>query len=393
MSLGNNNGLLNLVFVRRMPATIVWGGLEKLMAEWFERIDYSKCKVTLVVSPGGADVYAQHLKGLPIDIIDFDFNFTAPFLTRFSKCSSLFKRLKPSKVIFFQGQMFCFDFAQVLAANLSSGGEVYMHENLGAPVQHAKTSAISLWWHSERFFSRMRAVFSKRVMTVSAEIRQRLISLWSYPPDKVHVQYHGVDLVQFSPSLEVRSQMRQKLGIKEADPVIIVTARLSQEKCIHRVIEAFDLLSREHKDLRVLIAGSGPLEDKLKEQARAIPVTDRIVFLGHVSDVPQYLKMGDIYVLSSDNEGLSLALLEAMSSGLLCVVTDCTGTGEVITDGRNGFRVSRSSDAVRAGIDRALKLSPAEKAAMLKESMSFVTANFEINARVKNALNIIGIPC
>ena len=67
----------HIVFLRRLPNTLMWGGLEKLMMDWFERIDYSACRVTLAISPGGKKLFKDKFDemNLPIEIIEF------PFLT------------------------------------------------------------------------------------------------------------------------------------------------------------------------------------------------------------------------------------------------------------------------------------------------------------------------
>ncbi|MBL8013010.1 MAG: glycosyltransferase family 4 protein [Candidatus Omnitrophica bacterium] len=396
----------HFVFLRLMPPVVIWGGLEKLMLEWFERIDTSQCRATLIVSNQGGDIYRNHIKTkkLDIDVIEFpfrkDFRYTQGFWGRFRKVTDLLKPLKPTKVIFFQGSFTDFDLSHVLAANLLAGGEVFMHENLGAPEPSAKSSkkyfgvipGVGLWWYAEKYFNPWRAKFCKKIYVVSAEIRQRMIDLWNYPMDKLEVLYHGVDTARFHPSESSRKKLRSVMGISESETVIIVAARLSQEKCIDRAIDAFDALITRFPNLQLLIAGTGPYEERLKTLAQQKASSARIKFLGQVNNVNELYQMSDIYVLSSDNEGLSLAFLEALGSGLVCVATRCTGTTEVIDDGRNGFLVEKSLDGVRSGLQKALSLSVQERHAMGHEAVSDVAQRFEIHRNVRNGLNKMGIP-
>ncbi len=396
----------HFVFLRLMPPVIVWGGLEKLMLEWFERIDYTRCRVTLVVSTGGGEIYAKHLKekDLTVDIVEFpfriNFKYTEGFLGRLVKTFDLLKKLKPHAVVFFQGSFNCFDLSHVLAANIVTGGKTFMHENLGAPTPSVKNSkkyfgflpGIGLWWYAERYLTPLRARFSKKIFVVSKEIRERTIAIWHYPPHKVEVLYHGVDIQRFLPSSDVRRRLRDEMGIAPQDMVIIAAARLSQEKCIERAIDAFDTLSRQYPQARLLIAGTGPSEEQLKTLASGKASKDRIRFLGHVNNVHELYQMSDIYILSSDNEGLSLAFLEALATGLICVATTCTGTTEVIEHGINGFLVEKNTAAVEEGLRTVLKLSPADRAVISKNAVRHVHEHFEINRNMQRALTLLGIP-
>lgn len=206
-----------------------------------------------------------------------------------------------------------------MAASDATNGNVYMHENLGAPQPSQKAAknfwvsfpASGLWWYAERYLTPLRAKFCKK-FTLSAEIRQRMIDLWRYPPAKVEVLYHGVDVARFRPSADTRERLRQSMGIGNQDTVIILAARLSQEKCIDRAIDAFDVLAREIR-LSSHHCGNRSLRRTVKNLAAAKTENSKIKFLGHVSNVQELYQMSDIYVLSDDNEGLSLAFLEALA--------------------------------------------------------------------------------
>ena len=390
------------IFIRRMPKAIIWGGLEKLMLEWFECIDYNRCRVTLVVTSGGGEIYTRYLKEkkLPVNVVEFPFRFDVIFFKRFGETFGLLLGLKPNKVVFCQGRFFCFDLAHVLAAYLTAGNEVYMHENLEVPPPSFKRSkkhlgivpGFGLWWYSERYLTRLRAYFCKKIFVVSDEIRRESIDLWKYPPHKVEVLYHGVNVGLFKPLPQVKESMRRAKGLGLDETVIILASRLIQEKCVHRSIEAFDALWREDPHVRLLIAGTGPYEERLKELAASMPSKDKICFLGHVANMHEFYQMSDIYILSSDNEGLSLAFLEALASGLVCVTTKCTGTKEVIQDGINGFLVDKSTQGVREGLQKAFRLSGQERQSMSQNAVRFVNEYFEINRNVNRALLALGIP-
>jgi glycosyltransferase involved in cell wall biosynthesis len=392
------------VFVRQMPPVIVWGGLEKLMLDWFEHIDFAQCRATLVVSTGGGEAYAAHIKAknLPVEIIEFpfrqNFQYTQGFFSRFFKTLQLFRQLKPHSIIFFQGSYFDFDLSHVLAGFFASNGHAYMYEALGAPVPVARENkkyfgfipAVGLWWYVQKYTTRWRAHFSKKILSVSTEVKNRLVSLWGYPAEKIHVIYHGVDLSDFQPSVQIRSDMRRSHGISATQTVLIVVARLAQEKCIHRIIEAFDAIADQ--TMVLLIGGSGPLEQDLKTLASSKKVREQIRFLGHLSSTSPYLKMSDIFILSSDNEGFGIALVEGLATGLVCLSTKCPGPNEIIEDGFNGFLVDKSTEAVTAGLKKILELSPAERHRMMKNAAESAYRKFDITQRMKESLALVDIP-
>ena len=396
----------HFVLFRLMPQVIVWGGLEKLMLQWFERIDFTRCRATLVVSTGGGEIYSKYLKvkNLPVEVVEFpfrvNFRYTENFFGRLAKTFQFLKKLKPDQVMFFQGSFVDFDLSHILAAFLTAKGNVYMHENLGAPEPSVKSSkkyfgflpGVGLWWYAERYLTPLRTRFCRKIFVVSAEIKERMVKLWHYPAHRVEVLYHGVDIKRFRPSEQIKQKMRESMGIPSSDIVIIVAARLSQEKCIDRAIDAFDALCPEYPHMHLWIAGTGPYEERLKTLAAGKSSKDKIKFLGQVSNVDELYQMSDIYVLSSDNEGLSLAFLEALASGLVCVVTRCTGTTEVIQNATNGFLVEKSMAGVLNGLREVLGLSQAERQGISRNAVQYVHERFEINRNIAHALSILRMP-
>lgn len=124
------------------------------------------------------------------------------------------------------------------------------------------------------------------------------------------------------PSLRDRRQeMRETLGCFGSDVVILSTARLHPTKNLGNLLEAFASVSRANPESRLWICGEGPMRGALQDQAQALGLGSSVVFLGGRNDVPLLLHAADIFALSSDAEGLPLALLEAMAAGLPVVAT------------------------------------------------------------------------
>ncbi|HAP41134.1 MAG TPA: glycosyltransferase family 4 protein [Nitrospira sp.] len=140
---------------------------------------------------------------------------------------------------------------------------------------------------------------------------------------------NGVDTRSFVPA-----------GKAPARPfTIICVARLIERKGQHHLLQAFAQLRASCTEpVALLFVGTGDAEPQLRELAERLKVTDAVTFKGFVprEEMPKMYHGADLFVLPSQHEGMSIALLEAMASGLPVVVTDTGGTAELVTQGENG---------------------------------------------------------
>ncbi|MCA9400626.1 MAG: glycosyltransferase, partial [Candidatus Omnitrophica bacterium] len=119
---------------------------------------------------------------------------------------------------------------------------------------------------------------------------------------------------------------------------IISVGRLVPQKRFDRLIKAFAEVQRNHQDIRMIILGTGPLEEELKKIAKTMNVNDCISFVGFQTNPFAWMAKADIFVLSSDYEGFPNVILEAMACGVPVISTDCcSGPNEIITHGENGY--------------------------------------------------------
>ncbi|MCD6400708.1 MAG: glycosyltransferase [Anaerolineales bacterium] len=124
---------------------------------------------------------------------------------------------------------------------------------------------------------------------------------------------------------------------------LISVGLLSPQKNFTLLINAMDTLYKRRRDLKrkvlLLIAGEGPLKDVVQQQIDSVGLSKQIILLGNRNDIPQLLHNADVFTLSSDWEGLPIALLEAMMTGLPSVVTDVGGCRDVVEDCSAGIVV------------------------------------------------------
>lgn len=118
---------------------------------------------------------------------------------------------------------------------------------------------------------------------------------------------------------------------------IVTASQLNERKRIHEFLDAAQYLRASFPGIRCAIAGTGPLEQSLREYARSLGIDDCVDFLGFRADIEEVFARSRIFVLPSRSEGLSVAMSEAMMSGLPVVVTDVGETAELVQSGENGY--------------------------------------------------------
>ncbi|GAA1180479.1 glycosyltransferase [Kitasatospora gansuensis] len=154
------------------------------------------------------------------------------------------------------------------------------------------------------------------------------------------VVHHGPDLGGSAGRPAARAHARAELALPPDALVIGTVANFTPKKDQATLLTAFGLLREQHPGARLVLIGSGPLEAELRAAAG-----EGVVFAGSRADVPELLPGFDVFTLSSRQEGLPVALMEAMTSGLPSVVTRVGGMPEVLDDGGQGFLVEPGDPA------------------------------------------------
>lgn len=182
------------------------------------------------------------------------------------------------------------------------------------------------------------AVFNRLVdlfIPISLEIDKEM-ELAGIPANKRKPVPNGVDTKRFSPpsGIEHRSLIRKQLNLPINSKIAIFTGRLAPEKRVDQLVNAWNSIRNEIPAATLLILGTGDLRESLQSIAG-----EGVIFAGAIDDVSPYLQASDLFVLPSIAEGLSVAMLEAMSCGLPALVTNVGGASDVITHGTNGWLI------------------------------------------------------
>jgi glycosyltransferase involved in cell wall biosynthesis len=202
--------------------------------------------------------------------------------------------------------------------------------------------------------NRWLARHTARIIAVSSPVRDDVLRYDRVVPSNVVVIPNGVDVDGFDLSL-TRQQARERLGIPKDRYVIGTLGRLEEQKGLPHLVEAIQLLSESGMLVFLLIAGSGREEGRLREMVARFGLEDSVRFLGMRRDVPEVHRAMDVFALPSLWEGLPIALLEAMASGLPVVATPVGGIPEVIRNGKNGLLVPPEDPVALAAALRRIR--------------------------------------
>jgi glycosyltransferase involved in cell wall biosynthesis len=214
------------------------------------------------------------------------------------------------------------------------------------------------------------------VIATTEELRARAVAM--APNVRVELIPNGVDTTWFAP--RPRGPERSRGNRKR----ILYVGRLSPEKNLGTIIMGSTTLIAAD-----VMVGAGPLRNDLEAQAKRLGVT--VEFPGVVDQrkLPQYYAEADVFVLASFTEGHPKALLEAMSCGLPCVVSDVPGNRSLVTDGETGLLFDpHSSDALRSRLQRVFA-DESFAAKLGRAARALVESRYDLNALVAREIDLV----
>ncbi|MFH1620165.1 MAG: glycosyltransferase family 4 protein [bacterium] len=183
------------------------------------------------------------------------------------------------------------------------------------------------------------AIFKPVILSVNSDLLDEMkeSGLGSIP---AVLFKNGVDTGRYTPvAYHEKIAAKNELGLPNRIQFLFV-GRLVPEKRIKEFIETWAEVVREKEgnpEAGLLIVGKGPCETQLREAVKALDLDDSVIFAGEHANILPYYRAADIFVLPSISEGLSNAMLEAMSCGLAVMASRVGGTREAVQEGVNGL--------------------------------------------------------
>lgn len=222
-----------------------------------------------------------------------------------------------------------------------------------------------LYYPVEKFLSR----FTDGLITINQEDFQRAQKF--HAGKTVLIPGVGIDLDKFQKKEPTRQEIRNKLSIPESKIILMSVGELTKRKNHMVMIEALARL--KEYDILYVICGDGPLKAQLRAKAEELGVSDRLKLLGFRKDIAELHKAADIFVFPSLQEGLPVALMEAMASGLPIVASKIRGNEDLISNNQGGYLVNPTdSEQVAKAIEKMIQ-NPKKREKMEKRNLEIIT--------------------
>jgi glycosyltransferase involved in cell wall biosynthesis len=321
-----------LISVLHVIDTAGPGGAETVFLQTATRLDPARFRAAAVI--GGPGWLAEELQecGLPPQVVSAKGSINVRYL------STLLQLARQHR-------------SDVILAHLY-GSSVYaslVGRLLSIPVisvLHGQSDVPD----AERFSAIKAAILrrgSRKVVFVSARLRDHLQARLQLSAAHCDVIANGVDTETFQPSHD--RSLRAELGLTDETPLIGAIGNVRQPKAYEVLLRAARiLLDRSHR-FHVVIAGdcANDLGKQLQQLSRDLGIERNVTFLGLRQDVSRILHNLDVFVLSSDTEGFSIACIEAMACGVPVVATRSGGPEEIL-EGGAGLLVPTADPAALA---------------------------------------------
>lgn len=223
-----------------------------------------------------------------------------------------------------------------------------------------------------------------RIVAVCDAVRHDILRAHAWlPAEKVVAIPNGLVYDRF-PSETDKRAARATIPIDQKEGFWFgAVTRLQRGKNVHTLLAAFRSVAAAFDEARLVVAGTGPEKDRLEAMARSAGLGDRVAFIGFRKDIPEILRAVDCFVHTSLREGIPLALLEAMASGLPVVASDRGGIVEVFGRTDMGSMVDPEDPAaIAAAMTAMIKTGDDGRTAMGERSRQRALRHFRADKMV-----------
>lgn len=171
---------------------------------------------------------------------------------------------------------------------------------------------------------------SDHVVVVSELIKSDLMDRQQISEKKIKVIYNSYDLNEIKNKSEEIIQ-DDIIKLKKKNKIIISVGRLTEQKGFWNLLKVFKLINDSDKNTILIIIGTGELEESLKKLSKEYGIDENVIFMGHQTNPFPYLKIADLYLLTSLYEGFPNAMVEAMCCGVPVISVNCkSGPSEIL---------------------------------------------------------------
>ena len=311
-----------LYFVDRM----LRGGIQSLVIDWVSRFDKNKIHVDFLLLDDGKEYeLEQTLKDLGCTVYKLKgiwVKTSIDFIKYKYAVKNFFKEHHDYKVV-----------------HMHSSSKNYMilkyAKKYGIPIRIAHSHNIDFQTKNPlkkligNLFKKPLIKYATDYFACSKIAGEWLFGKDIVESDKFKVIHNAIDYDKFKYDEKARNKIRKDLNIRESDVVIGHVGRFVNQKNHDFLINVFNKCYEQNNNYKLLLVGTGELEEYIKEKVKILGIENNVIFAGFQSNVNEYMQAMDIFAFPSLFEGLGLVLVEAQASGLPCIATANTIPDEV----------------------------------------------------------------
>lgn len=299
------------IIVAQIMGKWIGGGVESVIMNYYRHLDHKKVQFDFICDEDSTRIPYDEIKKLGGRV------FLVP------KYQKLPQYLKALEDLFRKNQY------RIVHSNINtlSVFPLYAAKKAGVPVRisHSHSTSNPKEWKRNIIKNILRP-FSKRYATdyfACSELAGRyLFGNKTFDHGEVKIIHNAIDLDKFKFDPEARKKLRKELDIKEKTVVIGHVGRFVKQKNHDFLIDVFKEYHTKNPDSKLLLIGTGPLEEKIKAKVKKLNLPDSVLFLGQRDDTNKLYSVMDVFCLPSLYEGLGMVLIEAQTNGLPCVASD-----------------------------------------------------------------------
>jgi glycosyltransferase involved in cell wall biosynthesis len=396
--LGNQKPRAQLAHARKrimfvLPKTTEFGGLERHLLDLLRRLKEPHLHRLIVCFDH--DVISAHMDGDQRAQVVVECEKEPETLREWIR---MIRTARPDIIVFIYSWIEAFPWQAHIAALLAGVRRRFSIHQL---IAHLPPPPVRGWsprnmlrrligWRARYVLGiRVSGYLSMKTICVSNAVRDVLVNAYGFPARKSVTVHNGVSTSVFVPSKVGGAFVRDRLGVGPDDFLLICAARLAEAKGVDILIEAVCRVLHQGICCKCIIVGDGPLKEKLVKRVNELGLSNYVLFEGFQNDVRPYFQAGSAFILTSHQEGLPLSVLEAMASGLPCIVTKVGGSAEAVKHQVAGLVIPPGSVEEAENAIVYLATHPLERAQMASKTREIVIRDFDIENRISDLKHII----
>ena len=346
------------IIVAQVMGKWVGGGVESVIMNYYRHLDHSKVQFDFICDEDSTRIPYDEIKKLGGRV------FLVPKYQNFPKyLKALEKLFKENKY-------------RIVHANINtlSVFPLYAAKKVGVPVRisHSHSTSNPKEW-SRNLIKNILRPFSKRYATdyfACSEIAGRyLFGNKAFDQGEVKIIHNAIDVDKFKFDEAARKKLRQEFGIKDSTVVIGHVGRFVQQKNHTFLVDVFKEYHEKNPDSKLLLVGSGPLEDEIKKKVEKLGLKDSVLFLGQRDDINKLYSVMDVFYLPSLYEGLPVVGVEAQAAGLPTIFSNGISSEAIISKNAKIVAVQEVEAYIKK-IDEVTQNNKQRMSAAISENMS-----------------------